>query len=52
MYLYPFALYDKVLKEARRKTDVDRVMVDDARGAITEEQRRAELIKLFKRLEK
>ena len=44
-YLYPFVMYDKVVKEVRRKTDVNRVLVDDARGAITEEKRRAELIK-------
>ncbi len=43
--LYPFAAYDKVLKDARRKTDVDRILVDDARGAITEEARRSELIR-------
>lgn len=46
--LYPFAMYDKVLKDARRKTDVDRMLVESARGAITEESRRAALIKALK----
>lgn len=45
LYLYPFAMYDKVVKEARRKIDVDRILVDDARGAVTEEKRRSELIR-------
>lgn len=44
LHLYPFSMYDKVVKEARRKIDVDRILVDDTRGAITEEKRRSELI--------
>jgi len=43
-------MYDKVVKEARRKIDVDRILVDDARGAITEEKRRSELIETINRL--
>ncbi|MEJ2261347.1 MAG: DNA-directed RNA polymerase subunit N [Nitrosopumilaceae archaeon] len=39
LHLYPFSMYDKVVKEARRKIDVDRILVDDTRGAITEEKR-------------
>ena len=52
MYLYTFSMYDKVVKEARRKIDVDRILVDDARGAITEEKRRSELIKVLNKLQK
>ena len=52
LYLYPFSMYDKVVKEARRKIDVDRILVDDARGAITEEKRRSELIKILNKLQK
>ena len=52
LYLYPFSMYDKVVKEARRKIDVDRILVDDARGAITEEKRRSELIKTLNKLQK
>ena len=49
LHLYPFSMYDKVIKEARRKTDVDRILVDDARGTVTEEKRRSELIKTLGR---
>jgi translin len=52
LHLYPFSMYDKVIKEARRKIDVDRILVDDARGAITEEKRRSELIKALNKLQK
>ena len=51
LHLYPFSMYDKVVKEARRKIDVDRILVDDARGAITEEKRRSELIKALNKLQ-
>ena len=52
LYLYPFSMYDKVLKEARRKIDVDRILVDDVRGAITEEKRRSDLISALSKLQK
>ncbi|MDH3677497.1 MAG: RNA-binding protein [Nitrosopumilus sp.] len=52
LHLYPFSMYDKVVKEARRKVDVDRFLVEDARGAITEEKRRSELIKIINQLKK
>lgn len=51
LQLYTFSLYDKVVKEARKKVDVNRVLVDDARSVITEEKRRADLIKVLERLE-
>jgi len=47
LHLYPFSMYDKVVREARRKIDVDRILVDDARGVITEEKRRSELIEML-----
>jgi translin len=50
LHLYPFSMYDKVVKEARRKVDVDRILVDDARGAIT--KRRSELIETLSKLKK
>jgi len=50
--LYPFSMYDKVVKEARRKIDVNRILVDDVRGAITEEKRRSELIKVLNQLKR
>ena len=52
LHLYTFSMYDKVVKEARRKIDVNRILVDDVRSSITEEKRRAELIKTLQKLEK
>jgi translin len=48
--LYPFALYDKILKEARKKLDVNRRLIEDARSAITEEVRRTDLIDSFSKI--
>ncbi len=45
LHLYTFSMYDKVLRESRRKIDVNRILVEDVRSAITEETRRAELIR-------
>ena len=45
-------MYDKVVKEARRKIDVNRILVDDVRSAITEEKRRSDLIKTLQGLKK
>jgi translin len=50
LYLYPFAMYDKIVKEARKKLDVNRKLVEDARSAITEEVRRSNLIDSLKKL--
>lgn len=52
LQLYTFSMYDKVLKESRRKLDVNRILVEDARSAITEEKRRADLLEALGRLEK
>ncbi len=51
LQLYTFSMYDKVVKEARRKIDVNRILVDDVRSVITEEKRRTELIKILQKLE-
>ena len=42
---YPFATLDKVVKDVRRKLDVNRSLIESVRAAVTEEARRAELIK-------
>ena len=52
LHLYTFSMYDKVVKETRRKIDVNRILVEDVRSAITEEKRRTELIKTLQKLEK
>ncbi len=51
-HLYPFAAFDKVVKEARRKLDVNRILVEDVRAALTEEIRRADLIDAITKLRK
>ena len=43
--LYPFAMYDKIVKEARRKLDVGRILVEETRSVITEEIRRNHFVK-------
>ena len=43
--LYPFAMYDKIVREARRKLDVNRILVEETRSVITEEIRRNHFIK-------
>ena len=51
-HLYPFAAFDKIVKEARRKLDVNRILVEDVRAALTEEIRRADLIDAITKLRK
>lgn len=48
LQLYPFAYFDKLVKEVRKKLDVARILVEETRVAITEEMRRSELIKGLK----
>ena len=45
--LYHFSIYDKVLKDARRKIDVNRSLVESIRSTITEEVRRSKFIDKF-----
>lgn len=52
LHLYPFAIHDKILKEARRKLDVNRILIEDARAVLTEEIRRDHLINTIKKLQK
>lgn len=50
--LYPFASYDKIVREARKKLDVNRILVEDTRSALTEETRRIHFIDEMKKLKK
>ena len=50
--LYPFATFDKIVKETRRKLDVNRILVEDVRSALTEEIRRTDLINAITELRK
>jgi translin len=45
LIIYPFAMFDKIVKEARRKLDVNRSIVEESRAIITEETRRNHFIK-------
>ena len=45
LILYPFAMFDKIIKEARRKLDVNRSLVEESRAIITEEIRRNHFFK-------
>lgn len=51
LQIYPFSMYDKIVKEIRRKTDVNRILIEDARGAITEEKRRSDLISILNKMQ-
>lgn len=48
LQLYPFAYFDKIIKEVRKKLDVARILVEETRIAVSEEIRRAELINKLK----
>ncbi len=52
LLLYPFASYDRIVKEVRRKLDVNRVLIEDTRAAVTEEIRRFELINAINKIRK
>lgn len=43
--LYPFMAYDKVLKDARRKLDVCRIIMEHSRMTVTEESRRQDMMR-------
>ncbi|WOV93363.1 MAG: RNA-binding protein [Candidatus Nitrosoabyssus spongiisocia] len=44
LHLYPFAAQDKILREARRKLDVNRILVENVRATLTEDIRRTKLL--------
>jgi len=50
LYLSPFSIYDHVAQGVKRKLDVARILIEDARGIVTEEARRRELIQSVNRL--
>lgn len=52
LQLYPFAYFDKIVKEIRKKLDVARILIEETRIAITEEIRRSELIRGIKKGQK
>ena len=52
LFLYPFAAYDKIINETRRKLDVNRILIEDTRAAVTEEIRRSVLIDAINKCKK
>ena len=52
LFLYPFAVYDKIINETRRKLDVNRILIEDVRAAVTEEIRRTALINAINKRKK
>ena len=52
LMLYPFATYVKIVKETRRKLDVNRSLVEDTRTILTEEIRRQKLIETINKTKK
>lgn len=54
--LFPFAAYDNIVQGVRRKLDVARILIEDARAAVTEDSRRLAMLgaidKLYDRLSK
>ena len=50
--VYPFAVYDNLIPGLRRKLDVSKMLIEDIRALITEEMRRAIIIKAVNNLQK
>jgi translin len=50
--VYPFAVYDNLIPGLRRKLDVSKMLIEDIRAVITEETRRAIMIKAVDNLQK
>jgi translin len=45
-------MFDKIVKDARRKLDVNRSLVEESRAIITEETRRNHFVKTLTKKEK
>lgn len=50
--IYPFAVYDNIVAGLRKKLDVARMLIEDIRAVVTEENRRKALISAIDSLEK
>ncbi len=50
--VYPFAVYDNIVSGLRKKLDVARMLIEDIRAVVTEENRRKAMIDAVDRLEK
>ncbi len=50
--IYPFAVYDNIVSGLRKKLDVARMLIEDIRATVTEENRRKALIEAISGLKK
>ncbi|HET8847319.1 MAG TPA: RNA-binding protein [Nitrososphaeraceae archaeon] len=50
--IYPLAVYDNLMPGLRKKLDVSRILIENVRAIITEEQRRTKMIEIIQQFEK
>jgi translin len=50
--IYPFAVYDNIVSGLRKKLDVARMLIEDIRATVTEENRRKALIEAINSFQK
>ncbi|HJU78462.1 MAG TPA: RNA-binding protein [Nitrososphaeraceae archaeon] len=50
--IYPLAVYDNLMPGLRKKLDVSRILIENVRAIITEEQRRTKMIDIIQQFEK
>jgi translin len=50
--IYPLAVYDNLMPGLRKKLDVSRILIENVRAIITEEQRRTKMIETIQQFEK
>lgn len=50
--IYPLAVYDNLMPGLRKKLDVARILIENVRAIITEEQRRTRMIDIIEQFEK
>lgn len=49
--IYPLAVYDNLMPGLRKKLDVSRILIENVRAIITEEQRRTKMIEMLEDFE-
>jgi translin len=49
--IYPLAVYDNLMPGLRKKLDVSRILIENVRAIITEEQRRTKMIEMLEHFE-
>lgn len=50
--IYPLAVYDNLMPGLRKKLDVSRILIENVRAIVTEEQRRTRMIDIMEQFEK